>query len=268
MVRDCMLEHIGLVLLFVALMISMILNLILFIRRRGSYCREKDDCCFPHIYEGEGPPQDEGRFFPDQQENPHLQQENPIYGNISTVRTEAFTEMMTTQHTRHRTEPFETDLNYASLDLKIAKKRKRKYQHQQDQFRSSRQDQLPVHLPPPMNSFLEVERDMDAHLPPRDTSTMVSHTSIYLNSQQIAQETEELAKERSMNWEREDVGWGGNEQQEDGGTADWRGEEESEERKDRELGVGNGTVCTHATQRDSDNFTSSICQDSDRQSIV
>ncbi|XP_060942311.1 uncharacterized protein LOC133019771 [Limanda limanda] len=265
MERDCKLELIGLLLLFLALLISMSLNLILFLKQRASLCREKDDCCFSHIYEGERPSQVEGRFFPDQQENPHMQQENPIYGNITTVRTEVFTEMMTMPPTGGRTE---NDLNYASLDLKIAKQRKRKYQQQLEQTRSSRQDQLPVHLPPPMNSFLELDGDMDAHLPPRDNSTMVSHASIYLNSQQIAQETEEMAKESSMNWAREDMGWGGNTLEEYGGTTDWRGEEESEERPDRELGVRNGSVCAHAAQRDSEDFTSSIWQESDRQCII
>ncbi|XP_019952617.2 uncharacterized protein [Paralichthys olivaceus] len=247
MAQECVLELAGLVLLFLALLMSMSLNVFLSIRRRASLCRDKDDCCYPHNFEGEGPSQEEGRYF--HEHNHHMQQDNPIYGNISTDRPEICYEMMNMQQTRNHLKPLETDLNYASLDLKLAKKRKRKYQ---------RQDQLQAHLTPTTNSFLEVDRDMDANLPPRDTSTMVSHSSIYLNSQQIAQETEEMGRERSMNREWEDVGWGGIEKQEDGGTTELRGEQESERGA-----VGNGTVCIQGTKRDSDNFTSSYCQGSE-----
>lgn len=132
------------------------------------------------------------------------------------------------------------DLNYASLDLKVANKHKKKHRHQHTQERSKPQDQLPVCLIPPVNAFLEVDDDIDAQLPSRDTSTMVSHSSIYLNSQQIAQEAEDMERERSIDVERENVGWDGIRRLEDG-------QQESEERKDRQ-DYSNGSVCTQLSE--------------------
>lgn len=136
----------------------------------------------------------------------------------------------------------EPDLNYASLDLKVANKHKKKHRHQHghSQGRSNPQDQLPVRLTPPVNASLEVDADMDAQLPSRDTSTMVSHSSIYLNSQQIAQEAEDMERERSINMERENVGWDGIRRLEDG-------QQESEERKDRQ-DYSNGSVCKQLSE--------------------
>ncbi|KAM7398075.1 hypothetical protein PAMA_006106 [Pampus argenteus] len=244
--QECHTALVCLVLLSLALLISLCLNIILYVRRKTTLCR--DACCRPHIYEGESPSQNEGHYFHDlnheQQENPddhHEQQDNPIYGNISTDRrgsVEVCYETMTAKHTRNRIKSSESDLNYASLDLKVAKKRNKKYRHQQGQTqgRNKLQDQLPVHLTPSMNTFSEVETDMDAHLPPRDTTPMVSHSSIYLNSQQIAQETEDMERERSLNTEKS-MGWEGIRRQEDGGSR----EQESEEITDRQ---NNGSVGT------------------------
>ncbi|XP_073336121.1 uncharacterized protein [Pagrus major] len=150
--------------------------------------------------------------------------------------------MTSVQHTRDRMKSPEPDLNYASLDLKLAKnkQRKKKHCHQQGQAqrRGKLQNQLSLHLTAPVNAFFEVEADMDAQLPPRDTSTMVSHSSIYLNSQQIAQETEDLERERGIDMEREMVGW-------EGGSGEWKVEQESEERKDYS---SNGSVCTQLSE--------------------
>ncbi|XP_044226584.1 uncharacterized protein LOC122995423 [Thunnus albacares] len=273
----CHTELVGLVVLSLALLISLCLNVIFYIRRTASLCR--DGCWHPHINDGESPSQNEGHYFHDlnhheQQENPndhHEQQENPIYGNINTDRrdsglVEVCYEMMTMKHTRDHMKPPQSDLNYASLDLKLAKKRKKKYRYQQgqNQGRNKLQDQPPGHLTHPVNAFSEVEADMDAHLPPRDTSTMVSHSSIYLNSQQIAQETEDMERERSINIEKESMGWEGMRRREDGGSRKWIGEEESEERQN------NGSVCTQlpeieAIQSDANHFISNFSPDSDQQ---
>ncbi|XP_042355430.1 uncharacterized protein LOC121952688 [Plectropomus leopardus] len=249
---DCP-EFMGLVLLALALLISLCFNVIFCIRRKTTLCRDKDECCFTHIYTGESPSQDEGHYFHnlshnEQQENPrdrHEEQENPIYGNISSDRrdsVEACYEMMTMHHTRDRMKCLESDLNYASLDLKTAKKRMKKNRHQQGhgQGRNELQDELPGYLTTPPNAFLEVEVDMDAHLPSRDTSAMVSHSSIYLNSQQIAQETEEMERERGINMERENMGWEGIRRREDGQSREWKEEQASEGREVRQ----NGSVCT------------------------
>ncbi|KAM3601518.1 uncharacterized protein V6R79_014129 [Siganus canaliculatus] len=157
------------------------------------------------------------------------------------------------------------DLNYASLDLKVANKHKKKHRHQQGhaQGRNKLQDQLPVRLTPPTNTFLEVEADIDAQLPSRDTSIAVSYNSIYLNSHQIAQETEDMERGRGMN-----MCWDGMRSQEDGGSRDWKGEHESEERRDRQ-DYGNGSVCTQLSQAEAiertDDFTSSFSHDSVQQ---
>ncbi|XP_029304366.1 uncharacterized protein LOC115019129 [Cottoperca gobio] len=229
---------IPLVLLTLACVISFCLNVIFCMRQRATLCRDRDECCFTHMFTGESPSQDSEHHH-------NEQQENPIYGNISSDRrdsAEVCYEMMSMRHTRDRMESPEPDLNYASLDLQNAKKRMKKNRHKQGQALggSPLKEELPVHFTPPVNAFLEVEADMDAHLPSRDTSTMVSHSSIYLNSQQIAQETEEMARERGVNMERENVGYEGIRRREDGQSREWKREYEG--RKDRQ--DINGGVCT------------------------
>ncbi|XP_053187072.1 uncharacterized protein LOC128370914 [Scomber japonicus] len=269
---ECFTELVGLVVLSLALLISLCLNVIFCVRRTASFCR--GGCWHRHTSEGESPSQNEGRYFHDlnhheQQLDPNNhceEQENPIYGNISTDRTDVCYEMMTMKPARDRLKSPESDLNYASLDLKMAKKRKKKYRNQQGQGRN-KQDRLSVHLTHPMNAFMEVEADMDAHLPPRDTSTMVSHSSIYLNSQQIAQETEDMERERSINIETESMGWEEIRRQEDGESREWKEEQESEERTDRQ---NNGSVCTQlpqleAIQSDTDHLIGNFSLDTDQQ---
>ncbi|XP_041657861.1 uncharacterized protein LOC121519130 isoform X2 [Cheilinus undulatus] len=238
---DCFHELVGLVLLLLALLISLCLNVFFCIRHRATLCKDKDECCYPNIYEPESLSHSEGQYFHninhhEQQENSgnhQEQQENPIYGNIINDRRgsqEVCYEMMTMQHTRDRTQQtLEADLNYASLDLKLAKKHKKRPRHKH-QARHSLQDQLTVH---PVNAFLEVEADMEAHLPSRDTSTMVSHSSIYLNSQQIAQEAEEMERERGGEV------WEGIRGEEDRLNTVWKGGGEGEER----MNFSNGDVC-------------------------
>lgn len=134
----------------------------------------------------------------------------------------------------------EPDLNYASLDLKVAKlnKKKARHQHSHAQGRGALQDEPPVCLTSPTNAFLEVDADMDAQLPSRDTSTMVSHSSIYLNSQQIAQETDDMARERSV--EEESVCW-------EGGRRFQDGYKERDERRDRQ-NYSDGSICTQLSE--------------------
>lgn len=116
---------------------------------------------------------------------------------------------MLSSHPHCLKQPSAPNLNYASLELKVANKHKKKHRHQHGhaQGRSAPQDQLPLHLTTPANAFVEVGPDLDSELASRDTSTMVSHSSIYLNSQQIAQETEGMGRERSANVEGENAGW-------------------------------------------------------------
>lgn len=128
----------------------------------------------------------------------------------------------------------------------MANKHKKKHHHQQGHVQGRKvQDQQPVHLTAPVNSFLDVDVDMDNHLPSRDTSTVVSHSSIYLNSQQIAQETEDMGKEWSINMDREDVGWEGKRGHEDKG-------QESDKRTDRQ-DYGNISGCTQIAEIEANN---------------
>ncbi|KAK5858534.1 hypothetical protein PBY51_002667 [Eleginops maclovinus] len=257
----------ALVLLSLALFLSVCLNIFFCIRQRHPSCRERGECCFRNVNTAESPSQDEEHHFHHNRYDE--MQENPIYGNISSDRGDSLEvcyEMMTMKHERDRMKSTEPDLNYASLDLNLAKKRMKKNRHQQGatQRQSKLQEELPVHLTPPQDSFLEVVADMDAHLPARNTSTMVSHSSIYLNSQQIAQETEELERDRGINMEREIVGWGGIRK---GQSREWKEEQEFEGgRTDRHY--ANGGVCTpevEAIQNSADHFIGSFNHDSEHQ---
>ena len=102
----------------------------------------------------------------------------------------------------------EPDLNYASLDLNMAAQKRKKRRHQQGQ----NQHQAQARLSQPqsqasaqMGGFLEVEAIVEATLPSRSSSPMASRHSIYLNSQQMALETEEREKEKLRDVERERV---------------------------------------------------------------
>lgn len=109
----------------------------------------------------------------------------------------------------------------------MAKLRKKARQH----AHNAPQDQPPVRQATPANVFLEVNADVDAQLPSRDTGTMVSHSSIYLNSQQIAQEAEDKEKERSS----------------EGESACWDGYSERKGRRERQS-YSNGSVCTQLSE--------------------
>lgn len=99
-------------------------------------------------------------------------------------------------------------------------------------------------LTPHIGSFLDMDADMDTHLPSRDNSTMVSHSSIYLNSQQIAQEAEEMQREkereRSINMEMDGC-------EEDSGIKGWEGDLENGRHRDMECD-GVGTVHTQLSE--------------------
>lgn len=129
----------------------------------------------------------------------------------------------------------DAEVNYASLDLKLAKQRKNKARQK---GRDGRQDQSPVCHATPANAFLEVNNHVDAELPSRDTGTMESHSSIYLNSQQIAQEAEGMERERS--YEGENGCW-------DGVRRCGDGYAEREARRDRQS-YSNGSECTQLSE--------------------
>ncbi|RVE63906.1 hypothetical protein OJAV_G00140950 [Oryzias javanicus] len=249
--------------LSLALFISLSLHIIFCLRRRAAVCTDADRCCFGHISERETQSQMERQNFRnlshrEQEENPcnhREQQENPIYGNISTDRSEAAEdcyEMMTMQRNRDLRKPSEADLNYASLDLKVAMKRKKKHGHLQGQMQghSTLQEHLPDRLTPPPNAFLELDAEADAHLPPRETCTMVSHSSIYLNSQQIDQEAEEMERGWSAITEMEKGSREGHQWGEDSRSRDWKIEQDSGEGTDSKPYGSNGNICVLLSEDD------------------
>lgn len=166
-------------------------------------------------------------------------------------------------------QPLEPDLNYASLNLKLAKKRK-KQRHLQGQAQGQhkhQQEQLDVSAPSG-TTFFEVDAEVEALLPPRDNSTMVSHSSIYLNSQQIVQEAQEMEREWSVSKETESAGWDGLQEGDGGGRTDWNEDGEREEMKENPDDLSNGNACVQhlegeTTHSASDLFTDSFSGDAD-----
>ncbi|XP_045546220.1 uncharacterized protein isoform X1 [Salmo salar] len=129
------------------------------------------------------------RLEEEEEEEENQQQENPIYGNIT---IDLCYESMTNQRSRNDRKPApqpqqQPDLNYASLDLnvgQIPKKRKRRYQQAQAQAQALPESQMG-------GGFLEIDAEMEASLPSRSSSPLASRNSIYLNSLQMALQTEE-----------------------------------------------------------------------------
>ncbi|XP_011610008.1 uncharacterized protein [Takifugu rubripes] len=229
--KECETLLICLALILLALFLSMILNIIFCLQQRP--CFFQDKCC---LNDRENMSQDKGRYFhnpnhDEQQENSHSseEQENPIYGNLSRDRrgsAEICYEMMSLQHNRSQARASEPDLNYASLDLSKAKKPKKKRRPKQAQGCNN-------HLTP-LNSFLEVDVDVEAQLPPGDASPLLSHSSIYLNAQQIAKGTEDMGRGQSVKTEAEGSKWTNRDR-------------DGEERKNRWDG-SNGDICTEAAE--------------------
>lgn len=171
-------------------------------------------------------------------------------------------------------QPVPPDLNYASLDLNVAPKRKKKHRNPQGQTQIQNQLQArlsqPLAMPTaPMTVFLEVEAEVEASLPSRNSSPMVSSSSIYLNSQQIAQETEERERGKHMNMAREEMGWDGIKKWESGGGRDWEAEREDEGgmgREDSDTADTNTQVVeVEAIHDDSDHLISSFNHDNELQ---
>ncbi|KAJ7997555.1 hypothetical protein DPEC_G00230220 [Dallia pectoralis] len=195
----CSGTYIGLALISLALLISVALNIVLFL------LRHKDTKNRADTEELLNPPHYpiESRFEEDDEEHCQ-QQENPIYGNISSVSEGIFDpvcyEPMTLCRTRENlkqpqavSQLQQPDLNYASLDLDVrlnCKKKQRRYN--QNQSPGSAQTG---------KGFLEVDTDVEASTPSRNNSPQASRNSIYLNSQQMALENEMRLRERG--WDRD-----------------------------------------------------------------
>ncbi|CAL8363578.1 unnamed protein product [Lota lota] len=147
-------------------------------------------------------------------------QENPIYGNIlKERRAKEFTaprETMTMQHRREGNKPSESHMNYASLDLNVIKRGKKTPGAQPEPTADPRLDLLAC-LPRPSGADLQPPEAEEGLLPSGvGGSTVASHSSIYLNSQQIAMETEEQGRDETSqppvwcsdrDWPVQNGGW-------------------------------------------------------------
>lgn len=104
------------------------------------------------------------------------------------------------------------DVSYASLDLRLVQKHKKKKRYQEKQNQTHK---VQTH-PPPMTQMrrMEMGADCDVALPSRSSSLIVSRSSIYLNSHQVALETEELQRERERERERQ-TEWQSNQERDD-----------------------------------------------------
>ncbi|KAG9263662.1 hypothetical protein AMEX_G23716 [Astyanax mexicanus] len=171
----------------IGLVISVSLNILLYtLRRRERQNRDVEEPLYRDYFHGD-------RF-----EDEAVNQDNPIYGNICMEgggrENEYPGEPRTNQSVRQDEQDDSADVSYASLDLTVAQKRKKKRKYQQKQ---SQTHQAQTHSAPmAQQSCLETGSDCEVALPSRSSSLMVSRNSIYLNSHQVALETEELERER------------------------------------------------------------------------
>uniref|UniRef100_A0AAV2J6Z3 Uncharacterized protein n=1 Tax=Knipowitschia caucasica TaxID=637954 RepID=A0AAV2J6Z3_KNICA len=92
---------------------------------------------------------------------------------------------------RRHAEPAESDVNYASLDLMLAMKRKRQ-SHRRGQCPP---DRLQDRLTPPL-----LMGQVDNSFPPTEHDPMEPHGTIYLNSHQIDMERRDNNEQRVSGW--------------------------------------------------------------------
>ncbi|KAI4877466.1 hypothetical protein NFI96_015432, partial [Prochilodus magdalenae] len=196
--ETCTGAYTGVVLTSIALVISISLNVVLYsLRRKDRQSREVEEPLYPDSF-----PID--RFEEEEEVEVEVErhnQENPIYGNICTegggpLRLVDYGsyEPRTNQSARQDEQSEQADISYASLDLNLVQKRKKKRKYQQKQGQAH---QAQTHLPPlAQQNSLEDDADCEVALPSRSSSLMMSRNSIYLNSHQVALETEERERER------------------------------------------------------------------------
>ncbi|XP_076876209.1 uncharacterized protein LOC143525782 [Brachyhypopomus gauderio] len=198
MPEECYKQYIGLSLTSLALLISLCLNVLLYLlrrRERKNKALEQSlyrDLCQSNRLEIEG-------------ERPQ-NQDNPIYGNIHIdgagplrMAEDVCYESMQCRRQDEKAEP--TDISYASLDLSVNTKRRKKRKHYVNQ---NLMHQAQTHPQPvTQQSVLETGADGEPALPSRTDSLMASRHSIYLNSHQVALETEERERERERMREKQ-----------------------------------------------------------------
>ncbi|CAL8306930.1 uncharacterized protein LOC115547599 [Gadus morhua] len=176
-------------------------------------------------------------------------QENPIYGNILKVRRvkgcTAPRESMTLQHAQGN-KPSESHMNYASLDLKETKRgHKKKNGVHPGPTGDPRPDLQATLLRPPG------EAEEGRLSSGGGGSPGPSHSSIYLNSHQIAMETEERGRDDGWpgtsrpptwgadgDWPLRNGAWGPAGERESGEEEEGEGGEEGEEEEEEEGAEG------------------------------
>ncbi|XP_042562936.1 T-cell receptor-associated transmembrane adapter 1 [Clupea harengus] len=186
---DCKVAYIGLFLTGLALIISVSFNILLYsMRRRDQKVRDAEEYLYNYSERSEE------RFEEEVQ-----QQDNPIYGNICTNggEPEAENDVCYEQMAGPKRKQKQADVSYASLDLSIAKKHKKKRKFQTNQNQAHQNQTHQAHMTP-QGSLEVADPEEEATLPSRSSSLMVSRHSIYLNSQQIAQEAQELEREKQQ----------------------------------------------------------------------
>ncbi|TSK16197.1 Mitochondrial import inner membrane translocase subunit Tim10 B [Bagarius yarrelli] len=145
------------------------------------------------------------RFENEGQEN----LDNPIYGNIfvdgrggSMPMSEyGNNKQMPKKATRQDEQSGPEDVSYASLDLRLVKKHKKKKRSREEQNQTHMVQTYPA--PVPQMRCTERTADCDGALPSRSSSLTVSRSSIYLNSHQVALKTDELQRRRERERKRE-----------------------------------------------------------------
>ncbi|KAB5543505.1 hypothetical protein PHYPO_G00079950 [Pangasianodon hypophthalmus] len=195
---NCTGPYVGLSITSVALLMSVCLNILLYsLRRKDRKNRDVGVTLYQDSFHSD-------RFEEEEQQN----QDNPIYGNIFVdgggslpVVEYGDYEQMTKKGARQDEKSDPEDVSYASLDLRLVQKRKKKRRYQEKQ---NQMHKVQTHPPPGAQMRrMEMGADCDVALPSRSSSLIVSRSSIYLNSHQVALETEELQRERERERGRE-----------------------------------------------------------------
>ncbi|XP_061608251.1 uncharacterized protein LOC133467415 [Phyllopteryx taeniolatus] len=180
--EDCSDTLAALLLLSVALFVSLCVNATCCVTRRASLCADR--CCCAYIHAADRPSQ-EGRWHfvnanrPEEQDKADHNHQNPIYGNIKgsgdfdTLRVPHVNPYFNATLQAQKKPSEDTLMNYASLDLNVAKQRQQKLQ-------GNRSKQLSVHV---------TDTSHGPHF-----GSVDSQSSVYLNSEYIAQETDTIEK--------------------------------------------------------------------------
>ncbi|XP_051541232.1 uncharacterized protein LOC127433400 [Myxocyprinus asiaticus] len=201
---QCIGAYVAVSLTSIALLISVCLNVALYLLRR----QERRKAANRDIFEYGEEPFRRNSMQSDRFEDEMERQENPIYGNIcldgggtfGISENVCYEQMSHASAAKRVLKVQQGDVSYASLDLTANKKhrKKRKYQKQGQTHQAKTCSQ-----PSAQQNCLDQDTEDEVTLPSRTSSLMVSRHSIYLNSHQVALEAEEREREREREKEKE-----------------------------------------------------------------